>query len=199
MDWFEGKIFSVHTKSVLSYAILQSQGWNLLRINPHQDCPSNRRNGQIKQGLAEQHYQLRTQVKLYKPLVTLISFYGCETWALLTASEKRIRAFETKSLKRLLGISYLEHQINDWVWSKSSLFVGPQEPLLANGKRRKLASFEQVTRHNSLSKTILLEGGRRRDRQRKCWMDNSKVDIPAHTKLLTAASLRTKKMEEGLC
>ena len=44
-------------------------------------------------------------------------------------------------------------------------------------KRRKPAWFGQITRHDSLSKTILqgtLVGGRRHGRQRKCWMDNIK-------------------------
>ena len=40
-----------------------------------------------------------------------------------------------------------------------------------------LSWFGHVTRHNSLSKTILqgtLESGQRRGRQRKCWMDTVK-------------------------
>ena len=52
-----------------------------------------------------------------------------------------------------------------------------QDPLLATVKRRKLARFGHVTHHDSISETILrgtLEGGRRRGRQRKCWMDNIK-------------------------
>ena len=47
-------------------------------------------------------------------------------------------------------------------------------------RRRKLASFGHVTRHDSLSNTILhatLEGWRRHSRQRKCWKDNIK-DCP---------------------
>ena len=68
-----------------------------------------------------------------------------------------------------------------------SSLVGPQEPLLAAVKRRKLAWFGHVTRHNSLSKTILqgaLEGG-------KCWMDNVKewTSLPM-PELLTRASCR---------
>ncbi len=107
---------------------------------------------------------------------------------------KRIQAFETKCLRKLLRISYLEHKTNDWVRSKINFLVGPQEPLLATVKRRKLAWFGHVTRHNSLSKTILqgtLEGGRRRGRQRKCWMDNIKewTSLPM-PELLTRASCR---------
>ena len=55
--------------------------------------------------------------------------------------------------------------------------IGPQEPLLAGVKRRKLARFGHVTRHDSLYRTIFqgtLAGGQRRGRQRKHWMDNIK-------------------------
>ena len=48
---------------------------------------------------------------------------------------------------------------------------------VATVERRKLAWVGYVTRHDSLSKTILrgtLEGGRRRGWQTKCWMDNIK-------------------------
>ena len=40
--------------------------------------------------------------------------------------EKKIQAFETKCLRRLLRISYLERKTNDWVRSKVNFLVGPQ-------------------------------------------------------------------------
>ena len=54
--------------------------------------------------------------------------------------------------------------------------------------------FGHVTRHDNLSKTIFqgtLEGGRRRGRQGKCWMDNVKewTSLPM-PELLTRASCR---------
>ena len=57
-----------------------------------------------------------------------------------------------------------------------------------------LAWFGHVVRHDSLSKAILqdtFEGGRRRGRQRKCWMDNIKewTSLPV-PELLTRASCR---------
>ena len=51
-----------------------------------------------------------SKFKLYKPLDTSILFHGCETWTLLDDSEKRIQGFETKCLRKLLCISYLEHK-----------------------------------------------------------------------------------------
>ena len=65
-------------------------------------------------------------------------------------------------MRKLLRISYSKHKTNDWVQIKIDFLVGPQEPLLANAKRQKLAWFGHVTRHDSLSKTTLqgsLEGG----------------------------------------
>ena len=69
-----------------------------------------------------------------------------------------------------------------------------KEALPATVKRRKLAWFGNVTRHDSLSKTVLkgtLEGGQRCGRQRKCWMDNIRVSafLPM-PELLTKASYR---------
>ena len=66
-----------------------------------------------------------------------------------------MQAFETKCLRKLLRIFYLEHKTNDWVRSEINFLVGPQESLLATVKRRELAWFGHVTRHDSLSKTIL--------------------------------------------
>ena len=151
--------------------------------------------------------------KLYEPLVTSILLYGCETWTLLADCEKRselvswclerrIQAFETRCLRKLLRISYVEHRTNDLVRSKINFLVGPQEPLLANVKRRKLTWLGHVIRQDSLSNTILhstLEGGRRRDRQRKCWMDNIKVwtSLPMPERL-TGASCRKKDWKGSL-
>ena len=93
------------------------------------------------------------------------------------ATLNQIWWFETKRLRKLLHISYLKRKTNDWVRSKINFFVGPQKPRLAAVKRCKLAWFRHVTRHDSLSETILqgtLEGGPRHGRQRKCWMDNIK-------------------------
>ena len=78
--------------------------------------------------------------------------------------------------------------------SKISIRVSPREPLLATVERPKFTWFGHVTRHATLSKTILqgsLEDGRRRGRQRKCWMDNTKewVFLPMQD-LLTMACCR---------
>ena len=112
--------------------------------------------------------------------ISSILLCGCETWTMPAHSEKKDTGLRKQMPEETSPrMSYLEHKTNRWVRSKINILTGPHEPLLAMSKRR----FEHATCHDSLSKTILqgtLEGGRRRGRQRKCWMNNIKksVDIP---------------------
>ena len=55
---------------------------------------------------------------------------GCETWSPLADFRKKESGFDTKSLRKLLRISYLDHKTNDRVRSKINFHVGPQESLL---------------------------------------------------------------------
>ena len=129
-------------------------------------------------------------MKLFKSLVLSILLYGSESWTLTAETTRRIQTFETKSFRRLLGISWADRKTNDFVREQVETLAGPQEPLLAIIKRRKLAWYGHVTRHNSIPKTVLqgtLEGGRRRGRQTKSWLDNIKewtqMDSPALIRL----------------
>ena len=139
--------------------------------------------------------------------------YGCEAWTLLAEAERRIQAFEMKCLRKLLRISYLEHKTNEYVRDEVQGLAGPQEPLLATIKRRKLAWFGHVTRHDSLCKTIMqgtIEGGRRRGRQRKSWLDNIKewtkmtspellmqaTDRPALRRIAASSALKSPRRRQ---
>lgn len=118
-----------------------------------------------------------TKFKLYRALVLSILLYGCESWTLNAETTRRVQTFETKCFRRLLGISWADRQTNDYVRARVAHLIGHQDPLLSTIKRRKMSWFGHVTRHNTLPKMILqgtLEGGRRRGRQMKSWMDNIK-------------------------
>ena len=118
-----------------------------------------------------------SKFKLHESLVTTIFLNDSGIWTLLADSEKRIQAFETKCLRKLLCISQLEHKTNNWVQSKINFLLSSHEPLLATVKRWKHGWFGQVTRIDSLSKTILQgtsKGGKHCGWQRKCWIDNMK-------------------------
>ena len=116
-------------------------------------------------------------------------------------SEKIIQTLETKCLRKLLCISYLEHKTNDWVRSNINLLVGPQEPLLVTVERRNLSWFGPVTRRDNLSKTILqgTSGGWATPWSAKEVLggQHQRVDLPAHAR--TAHNdLLHKTLEETL-
>ena len=106
-----------------------------------------------------------------------ILLYRCESSALTADLDKRIQAFERQCYRRLLLlISWVEHnKTNEYARNQVAVLARLQEQQLAVVKRRKLSWLGHVTRHNTLSKTILqgtIEGGRCRGRQRKSWTED---------------------------
>ena len=89
--------------------------------------------------------------------------------------EKKVVAFENKSHRRLLGITYRQKITNVIVKEKIVSLVEYYVPLLAIVKKRKLCWFGHITRHNSLAKTILqgkVDGKISQGRPRLNWMNN---------------------------
>ena len=118
---------------------------------------------------------IRTKIHLYKSMIHSIILYGCETWTLNKTLEKRINAFESKSYKRILGISYRERKTNDNVFKIIIEAIGYVKPLLSTIKRRKLYHFSHTIRHESIHKLIMqgfIELNRRQGRPRTNWISN---------------------------
>ena len=53
-----------------------------------------------------------SKFQLYRSLILSIALYGCESWTLSKDLEKRIESFESKCLRRLLGITWQERRTN---------------------------------------------------------------------------------------
>ena len=82
---------------------------------------------------------------------------------------------EMRCYRKILHISYKDHDTNEEVSAKIQQAVGPHEDLLTIVKRRKLQWYDHVSRSSGLAKTILqgtVKGGRRQGGQRKKWEDN---------------------------
>ena len=111
-------------------------------------------------------------------LVISIFLYTCESWTLAAELENKTQAFEIRSCRRLLNISYKDHVTNKEVHRKSQAAIGEYDELLTLvEKRRKLRCFGHVSRSTGLAKTILqgtVKGKRKRGRQKKRWEDNIK-------------------------
>ena len=87
--------------------------------------------------------------------------------------------------------------------SKINFLVGPQEPLLATVKGRKLAWFRHATRHDSSPKPSFRAvpwrlGDAVVDRKKILDGQHQRVDIPAMPEPLARARCRKKRLEENL-
>ena len=95
----------------------------------------------------------------------------------MTADIERIQALEMRCFRKLLGTSYRDYITNEEVKARIRNAIGPYEDLLTSVKRCKLKWNGHVTRTSGLAKTILqgiVQGRRRRGRQRKPWEGNIK-------------------------
>ena len=110
-----------------------------------------------------------------RSLVISIFLYACETWTLTAELKKKIQTTEMRCFRRLLGISYRDHVTNEKVGNRIRQAIGPYEDLLTTVKEQKLRWYGHKTRSTGLAKMILqgiVQGGRRRGRQKKRWEDN---------------------------
>ena len=62
--------------------------------------------------------------------------------------ERRIRAFENKCYRRMLGKSYRDHKTNEYVWQQVDIIAGRHKLLLSAVKRLKVSWFSHVCRHD---------------------------------------------------
>ena len=119
----------------------------------------------------------------------------------LLTLKKGIQAFETKLLRKLLCISYLEHKSNDWMWSKVKFLVGPHEHFLVLSRHSNLHGL-------SMSHTMTASqkhpsghlGGRVMPRLAQAMLvgQHQRVDIPAHARTAHKGLLQ-KRLEENIC
>jgi len=44
------------------------------------------------------------KIKIYRTIILPVVLYGCETWSLTLREERRLRVFENRVLRRVLGL-----------------------------------------------------------------------------------------------
>ena len=59
-------------------------------------------------------------MKIYKTIILPVVLYGCETWSLTLREECRLRVFENKILRRILGPK--RDEIGEWRWLHNEEF-----------------------------------------------------------------------------
>ena len=91
----------------------------------------------LKPVLIDKSISLSSKIRLMCSLVTSIFLYACESWT-FTAELQRIQAMEMRCYRKILHISYKDHDTNEEVRAKIQQAIGPHEDLRTIIKRRKL-------------------------------------------------------------
>ena len=114
---------------------------------------------------------LPTKVCLVKAMVFPVVMYGCESWTMKKAEHQRIDAFELWCWRGLLRVPWTARRSNQSILKE----ISPEYSLEGLMLKLKLQYFGHLMqRTDSFEKTLMLgkiEGGRRRGRQRKRWLD----------------------------
>src|SRR5574342_316479 len=114
---------------------------------------------------------LPTKVHLVKAIVFPVVMYGCESWTVKKAEHQRIDAFELCCWRRLLRVPWTARRSNQSILKELSPGISLEGMML----KLKLQYFGHLMRRvDSSEKTLMLEGiggRRRRERQRRRWLD----------------------------
>ena len=114
---------------------------------------------------------LPTKVHLVKAIVFPVVMYGCESWTIKKAEDRRIDAFALRCWRRLLKVPWTARRANQSILKE----ISPGCSLEGLMLKLKLQYFGHLMqRAESFEKTLMLgkiEGRRRRGQQRMRWLD----------------------------
>ena len=114
---------------------------------------------------------LPTKVRLVKPMVFPVVLYGCESWTVKKAEQRRIDAFELWCWRRLLRVPWTARRSNQSILKEISPGCSLEGLML---KLKLQYCGHLIRRVDSLEKTLMLGGiggRRRRGWQRLSWLD----------------------------
>ena len=119
------------------------------------------------------HLSLATKLRAYNSFVLPVLLYGSETWTCTKELRRRLDAFGTRSLRRILGIRWSDFVTNQWI-----LETTRQRPVSALVSERQVRYFGHVARMSPREPTSRIlratprRGWRRpRGRPRARWSD----------------------------
>ena len=110
---------------------------------------------------------LPTKVHLVKAMVFPVVMYGCESWTINKAEHRIIDAFELWCRRRLLRVPWTARRSSQSILKE----ISPGCSLEGLMLKLKLHYFGHLMKRTDSLERTLIEGGRRRGRQRMGWLD----------------------------
>jgi hypothetical protein len=97
--------------------------------------------GRLRKIWSSKRLSLKTKLRLYNSLVISVIMYGASAWTLTSALSKRLDAFDTRSLRRILGLTWRDKVTNEETRARTS-----QQPLTLLITRARLRLFGHAAR-----------------------------------------------------
>ena len=91
------------------------------------------------------------KLRIARATAFAVATYGCESWAYSKKVTKKIEAFDMWTYRRLLRLSWRQHNTNAWILEQ----LRTKPMLVKQMRKRKMKHFGHIIRHNSLEKTII--------------------------------------------
>ena len=126
--------------------------------------------GAMKKVYESREISREAKVAVFKAVAVPTLTYGCESWVLREREKSRLQAAEMRVLRKIAGVSRLDHIRNEMVRERLRV-----EPVLKKVERMRECWKEKVERRKeSVVKKVLTGEGigkRPRGRPRKRWRD----------------------------
>jgi hypothetical protein len=129
-------------------------------------------------------YKKKLKIKIHKTVILPVVLYGYETWSLTLRDERRLRIFENRVLRRILGPKREE----DGSWRKlyndelHSLYFSPNIVRVIKSRRLRWAGHvARMGQGRGVNRFLVgrPEGKRPLGRPRRRWDSNIKMDLRA--------------------
>ena len=136
--------------------------------------------GNIQKILQKGMLGLKNKLKIYQSLVLSILLYGCETWQIYAADQKKLDAFHTRCLRKILGITFKDRITNEEIFRRTNQKTISE--IISERRLRWLGHVWRMDPDRTAKKILnwIPPGGQRsRGRPRLSWKSNVEKDLEA--------------------
>ena len=119
--------------------------------------------------LTSRDIHMTVRIKVLRCYVWSTLLYGCETWTISVAMQKKLDAFETWLYRRMLRISWKDMVTNEEVYRRMNI----KQSLLVDIVRRQMSFLGHVLRKEEMEHLVVtgfIDGKRARGRQRETFL-----------------------------